>query len=419
MASIYIQENSPFYWLRFYDKFEPVASKRRKSVNTKIEVTKADLERYRDWKNSGAILKDKPLIRGNNQTKQLLERFNSGLAERNLQINSGVKLKKRMKLSEGLLQYIEIHTVPGSDEYLQPKTILNYKNAVKHFISAVDDKNIFEYTKEDYRNLLRYFEAFRQERKIRVDAKITKLEQKPLSINTRSFYTRALNSLWNYFVKEELAPENIITKIDSEEDDPDPIPSDDMYTIIKHFEANKDYPHHFQIIYFMLLTGCRPSSAIVQLKENIDFRNKVIRINNVKAGKRKRKKKEFYKFPLYSELEKLLISMGIKEGDTGRLFPQFAIHEMSYTNSLKFWDRAIKKLLKDKKIRKRYILKQIRPTLASFLINILKVDIYTVKNLLDHADIKITDKHYIDFQVAETRKELNDLTIELFKTSKN
>lgn len=50
----------------------------------------------------------------------------------------------------------------------------------------------------------------------------------------------------------------------------------------------------------MFLTGCRPSSEIVQLKKDIDLKEKFITIRNVKTGRRK--KKPFYQFPLYPEL---------------------------------------------------------------------------------------------------------------------
>ena len=92
----------------------------------------------------------------------------------------------------------------------------------------------------------------------------------------------------------------------------------------------------------------------------------------------------------------------------------YTIVPENYTWPLSFWDRKIGFLLKSKSIERKYTLKQIRPTLASFLINVLKMDIYTVKKLLDHANIKITDKNYVDFNVNTARKELDDVTLESF-----
>ncbi len=153
-------------------------------------------------------------------------------------------------------------------------------------IKGCGDKKIHTYTKNYYIKLLYYF------------------EEKGLSKNSRSIYTRALHSLWNYFTEQLYTNKNIIESIDPEEKDPEPIPLDDMYAIIKYLKNNDKYPHHYWIISFMLLTGCRTSSAIVQLKEDIDFKRKQITIRNVKAGERKNK--NYYRFPLFKELENLL-----------------------------------------------------------------------------------------------------------------
>ncbi len=162
----------------------------------------------------------------------------------------------------------------------------------------------------------------------------------------------------------------------------------------------------------MLLTGCRPSSAIVQLKEHIDFNHKRITIRNVKAGERKGK--PLYRFPLYNELQSLLEEMGVKQGDKGRLFDMYNLVIKNYTSPLSFWDRFVKKLYLEKKIQNTYTLKQIRSTFASFLVNILKLDIFVVKKLMDHANIKITDKNYVDFNVNVARKHLDDIALDSF-----
>lgn len=39
------------------------------------------------------------------------------------------------------------------------------------------------------------------------------------------------------------------------------------------------------------------------------------------------------------------------------------------------------------------------------------MDIFTVKKLLDHADIKITDRHCVDYNVDVARKELDKIEI--------
>jgi len=163
----------------------------------------------------------------------------------------------------------------------------------------------------------------------------------------------------------------------------------------------------------MLLTGVRPSSALVQLKEDIDFKRKQIRINNIKTGARKGK--QFYNFPLYPELERLLAEdIGVVQGDRGRLFEMFTLIPDHYTWPLTFWKRVVNSLYDKKEIQTKYNLKQIRSTFASYLINVYGMDIYDVKRLLDHTDIKITDKHYIGYNTGRVRKKLKQVTYESF-----
>lgn len=383
MKGIYLQQNSPYYWLRYYDKLEQNPSRKRKSVNTKIPITPADKRRANQ----------KQKLEGTPELRRLVKSFKTGLAERDIQFRSGVKLKKDLKLSEGYEEFKTSRIVPGSKKELKLKTLDNYKIAVDHFINSSGNKLIYKYTaQKDYVALLNYFET------------------KKLSINSRSIYTRSLRSLWNYFVKQNYTLTNFIEPVDPEDKDPAPIPTDEMYLILEYFKQDKKYPHHYWIVAFMLLTGCRPSSAIMQLKEDIDFKRKYITIRNIKSGRKKRK--EFYRFPLYSALQDLIKEMKTKSGDAGRLFDMYSVVPQNYTWPLSFWKRGIKFLKTADKISDEYTLKQIRPTLASFLINILKMDIYTVKKLLDHSDVKVTDKHYIDFDVNAIRKELDDVNLE-------
>jgi integrase/recombinase XerD len=383
MKGVYLQKNSPYYWIRYYDKYEQNDSRKRKSINTKIQVTESDWKRY----------KESQQLSGTSELRNKLKSFRDGLNNRNIEIQSGVKLRHDKTLLDGYEEFKQFRSVPGSKKEVKLKTLENYKLAVDHFVSCSGNKLIYKYTDKDYVALLNFFEG------------------KNLSRNSRSIYTRALKTLWAYFVQKVYTLKNIIEPVEAETKDPDPIPLDDMFTIVEYFKADTDYPHHYFIVYFMLLTGCRPSSAIMQAKEDIDFKRKVITIKNVKSGRRKGK--EFYKFPLYKELEQLLRLMKADKG-AGRLFSMYSVVPEHYTWPLSFWKRGMASLVKGKKISKAYSLKQIRPTLASYLINKLKMDIYTVKKLLDHSDVKITDNHYIDFRVDNVRKELDEIELNNF-----
>lgn len=404
MKGVYLQQNSPYYWLRYYDKLEPDPSRKRKSVNTKIPISTADQRRAQQKKR----------LEGNPELRRLVKSFKDGLAERDIQARSGVKLKKDLKLSEGYTEFKEVKSVPGSRGQIKTKTIKSYDLAVDHFIKSCGDKKIYKYTDKDYQSLLYYFEHRKIPGKTKRNKKneILETEYKPMSMNSRAIYTRSLHAIWNYFIEKNYTAKNVIEVIRQEKTNPEPIDHEDMFTILQYLKEEKDYPHQYQVIYFLLLTGCRPSSAMVQLKEDIDFKKKIIKIQNVKTGQRKGD--QYYKFPLYKELEQLLKEMKVKPEDQGRLFDMYAEVPGNYTSPLSFWKRKIGFLVKAKKISREYNVKQIRPTLASFLINNLGMDIFTVQKLLDHSDIKVTDKHYVDFNLGTVRKNLDQVEEKMF-----
>lgn len=399
MKGVYIQKLSPYYWLRYHNKFASEQRLKRRSINTKIPITEADKKRF--------AAKEKPI--GNSRLREFVKAFRTGLITRNVEFESGVRLHRELILSEGYAEFKEIRSIPGSKKFTKKKTLINYDIAVNHMIAACGDKKILKYTAEkDYNNLLKYFDELKLVHKtIKNEDGSKKIIYKKMSQNSKSNYTRSLRSLWNYFCDKNYAAMNIIEPVEMEEADPQPIPLDELWSILKYLQTNEKSPHHYWFIYFMFLTGCRPSSAMVQLKEDLDFKRKILRIKNVKSGKKK--KKEFYQFPMYLELEKLLQLM--KPQGNGRLFDMIKLNEVNYTYPLTFWERAIKELKNAGKISEYYTLKQIRSTTASYFINIMRMDIFTVKKLLDHSDIKVTDKHYIKFNVAKIREILMDISL--------
>lgn len=410
MRGVYIQPRSPFYWVRFYDKHESDPEKRRKSFCSKIEITAADRRRYEEAKRNGQKYK----IQGNPQIKEIVGNLRMSLIERDLLQKTGIKLLTKKKLLEGYQEFKESRSVPGSKDQLKEKTIQNYDLAVKHMVDACGNKFISNYTGEkDYVMLLQHFEGINVPGKTVIqviDGKNKPVKTfKKMSMNSRSMYTRALRSLWNFFVEKKYAVFNIIEPIEEDRQEPEPIPLNDMWRIISFFKARNRIPQQHQILLFMAFTGCRPSSAIVQLKEDIDLHHKVIKIKNVKTSKAK--SDNFYLFPIFPALEELFKEMGVKKGDTGRLFDYYPVVPENYTYPLQFWDRGLENLLAGRLIAKHYTIKQIRSTTANLLIDVLKLDLYDVQKLLDHSNVKITEKNYLRLNLKRVREELYDFSL--------
>jgi len=400
IRGLYIQKRSPFYWLRYYDKLEPDPKKKSKSICTKIEISGADLRRIEE----AALQNVRPILKGTPEVRAFVEAFRKGLHEIWVQNRLKMKLQYQLLLSDAYKEFVTERSIPGKKDQLRERSIINYGIAIEHMIAACGDREVHTYNQEDFHKLLHYFQDYKFKG---IKEKDGTVSFKLLSQTTRSIYVRTLKSLWSFFIKKGLAREQIFENLRVEDADPEPIPLDDMWRILSQLKNNSNYPNAYAIIRFLFLTGCRVSSAMVQLKENIDFNEKVIKIQNVKSGRRKGR--EMYLFPLYGELESLLRNeMGVRPGDTGRLFSHFKINELDYTSPLGFWDRLMNTLAKHGHIKKKYTLKQIRSTAASYFINNLRFDIYRVKKLLDHSDVKVTEKNYIRYDVELVRQVLDE-----------
>lgn len=365
MPGIFIRDDSPFYWLMYYDKLEPVPSKRKKRISTKIEVTESDLQRYHNWKAKGGNIKDRPKVQGNNEVRDLAKKITAGLVERELLKKSGIVLKKGILLSEGLDEYLNLHPE------LAENTIKAKKLAVNHLLKVAGDKFLYHYTDSDYGKLIEYFRA------------------KGFSQSGMNIHTAHLSPLFNFFVKKKYCDENIIKIIQPVKGSPKPLTEKELQGILKYYEA-KGVDYHFHLIYFLILTGMRISSAMAQRWEMINFQNKTMQVINVKA-----KRKIFY-FPLYPELENLLKAMNPK--NEGRLF-----HQFEETGVPKFFQRDMNTLFERGAIGNKYTFHNLRDTFASTLAN-KNIDRSIVKELLDHSNVAVTSEFYTQI-AAKTLKD--------------
>jgi len=59
------------------------------------------------------------------------------------------------------------------------------------------------------------------------------------------------------------------------------------------------------------------------------------------------------------------------------------------------------------------------PIAASYMINAPKMKILTVKQILDHSDIKITERHYVRLNLKGIREELDEFKLDDFVDNMN
>ncbi len=363
MKGIFVHKNSPYYWLRYYDPTIKEPANRRRWINTKIPVTSADRRRY-ERKRKGENLK----YTGTRELKELLKRFRAGLAEKNIEQKAKIRVKKKLLFSEGTKEFLFYK--PN----IKAATVDMYNYAATQMIAACTDKHINRYTKKDYTLLIRY------------------CKEKNYSTATTSTITRHLSPLWNYFVKNRYASENIIIKLKSPKGNPQPIKEKDLRVILKYYKE-KGQPKQENTVLFLLFTGLRPSSAVMQDWEWIDLENEIMTSYNVKSSR-------FFIFPIYNELKELLLKIGPRK--TGLVLGYKS------TDSLKFFNRDMHKLYLANLISRKYSLYSLRDTFASYLAN-NNLDVSNVQELLNHSNIRITREHYVKMSSSYLKKKINSV----------
>lgn len=355
MNGIYSQKNSPYYWIRYYDKYEPDPKRRRKSFNTKIKISAQDLARLNNNKK----------ILGNAQVKSLAERFRYSLNERNIDLTTGLIIQKVRLLSEVLNEYLI------DKPFLKSASRNLYNYSVKRFTDILNDRPVNYYTKSDFNRF------------------IQTLNSDNINTTTISTLTKHLSVIFNYAKKQHYITDTIIQIKPAPPGNPFPIPPAELMNILQYYIDKGNREHRF-IVYLMHYTGMRQSSLKMLTWNDIDFDNNYIRANNVKG-------KKYFMFPLHTKLKELLLEY---RKPTGKLIS----HEY---DRFKFWERDIKRMLASGLISRKYQMYQLRDTFATILSR-NGIDVSIIQDLLNHSDIKITKNNYLMTDIDRYRTLLNN-----------
>lgn len=381
MVSIFVRDDSPYYYLRVYNKLAHSQKEKRLKIKTTIEVTKADREKFiraKRLRNRGE--NSRAHYSGTPELQHKIAKIKDSFFDLELEKKLGTQIKRKLKLSEGLEEYISVKSRVGDKKRIAESTKKGYRRAVGLFIEASgEDKEIQKYTNEiDFTKFLSFMEI------------------KDYAESTRANLTNYLASLWNYFISQGYHSEQIIEIYESEKEiTPQDIPLDEFKIILKYYE---DKPDRWEWIYYLLLSMCRISTAATQSRDDINFKQKYIRMLNVKS---RRKKSQFYIFPLYNELENLvkrIIQRPIID-NSNRLFSHFRLIVDDYDKAFQWWYTDQKKLFAAGLISKRYKMHDIRKTFPSYAINELGMNSKDIQYLLDHADESISKNYYINEKI--------------------
>jgi integrase len=161
-------------------------------------------------------------------------------------------------------------------------------------------------------------------------------------------------------------------------------------------ETVKDY------LVLLLFTGLRPSEGINLMWSNIDFKNKLLHIEDTKN-------REDHTIPLTQHILDLLTDRK-DESLGGYVFPGYNPNKALVTAN-----KQVKKVVKDSGVQ--FLLHDLRRTFATYA-DSLGIQHNTIKRLMNHKNKDVTSAHYIHQSIETLRHPMQEITDYILEKSK-
>ncbi|MBI5583494.1 MAG: site-specific integrase [Deltaproteobacteria bacterium] len=241
-----------------------------------------------------------------------------------------------------------------------------------------------------------------------------KIVQKPKSARTIEYIFATIRGAWNMARKhrliEEDAPTKAVKKPKVENKRIRYLTTEEAHTLLE--ELLSQSPAVYRMAAISLYTGLRAGEVFGLKWKNLDRENGLLWIMDGKSGKSRPVYMPEAVHDLFQEMTPDSPEDLIFPGPRGRPFPQVP----------RIFDRAVKKLGFNKGIedrRERFTFHGLRHTAASFLIQ-SGVDLYTVKSILGHSTIALTERysHLANDALKEAARKMPVLTGDQAKAGK-
>lgn len=342
MAFLFKRKDSPYFWCGWYNS---ETGKSGKPFSTKTKVKR--------------------------EAETILSQFEKKLERAKKVDLLHIEADKILTLSEAFELYKQDRANTG--EAFSNLTIGNYDNALKYFIPAVGDKEIYLYGKTDYHTFIHSMDVLYRGRKI--------------SQNTKAVYSKCIYALFQWLLKEKYILENPMKRVREEQKEFKIISDDELTEIRKYAKTTK----FDKIITFMILSAFRANEAIC-------FKYSDIQGDLIKV---KRKGSKFDSIIILPEMREFLKTIDKPDNINA---PVFGI---GYDSLHRFWLR----MKESAKIRADVVPHDLRKYCLSKMANAGK-PINFVQQYAGHTDMKTTLKYYIRNDKLKMIEEMSkDLTI--------
>ncbi|MGE5433074.1 MAG: tyrosine-type recombinase/integrase [Syntrophomonadaceae bacterium] len=354
MATLFVR--GKYYYIRFYDRLLGYSKYISTGCPTTREGKMVAMRKLREI-----------------QTQLILNRFDP--------LSGGFFQKRQaesLKVSEGFKRFLEKRE--EKNEKIAPKTLEAYNLGLMKLYEAIGDTYVHTVTPAVNKSLKDTFD---------------KAES---SLNTRSVYTRALHSLFEFFVSEGITKQNPINALPVIKKRPKAIQLKEIRRMLGYLKEREEYYHTdnrkqsfrqaYDLIKFLALSGFRINEADSLDWTDIDMENRLILV----VHNKKENREDLY-FPIHKELYEHLLSMNPKP--EGKVFDAF----QDKRSIRSIWETMNEKLGMD------YNIHQLRKTTATVLSN-GAVSHLTVQNFIRHKSFQTTLDSYAEAKAKAMRDEI-------------
>ncbi|MGE5352624.1 MAG: tyrosine-type recombinase/integrase [Acidobacteriota bacterium] len=354
MANLFAR--GKYYYIRFYDKVLGYSKYVSTGCPTTREGKMVAMRKLRDMQAQITLNRFDPLSGGFFQKRQ----------------------GESLKVSEGFKRFLE--KKEEQNEQIAPKTLEAYNLGLAKLYEAIGDTYIHTITPAVNKSLKATF------------------DKADNSDNTRSVYTRALHSLFEFFTSEGFTKQNPINSLPVIKKRPKAISLKDIRRMLGYLKEREEYYHTenrkqsfrqaHDLVKFLALSGFRINEADSLDWQDVDMESRLILV----VHNKKENREDLY-FPLHKELYEHLLSMGPKT--EGKVFGAF----QDKRSIRSIWDTMQEKLGMD------YNIHQLRKTTATVLSN-NEVSHVTVQNFIRHRNFQTTLDSYAEAKAKAMREEI-------------
>lgn len=250
-------------------------------------------------------------------------------------------------------------------------TLEGYDLAVEHFLNALPDKDVNEYTSNDFDKLIDYFNSV------------------PLSKKSQSNYSSSLRTIFSFFQTKQWTNFNPISKVKKDKKKlVKAIPQEHLQAMLNHL-LEKGMIKQYNFVYLSYLCAFRISECIFTEYSDHDIDNNLHYIRNSKG-------KRIDTIPMLKDTKEFLLSL---TWGTGRIFNYSSRH-----SARSFW----KTLNKD--LHFNYAPHQLRKSRGTQLAN-NGAKLLFLMEYMRHRDISTTKDYYIEVSQNKMRDDLNNAIV--------